>query len=64
MHRVFHLLFCLAVVALCAACPGAADEATVVDTCQKIAQKCRIANGQLGVCMMDSTGAFRCASQH
>lgn len=47
-----------------AGCPSASDETNVVDECSKTGVQCRMGGGKLGVCMMNTDGAFDCVSQH
>lgn len=59
MLKFLIAILCLLLVG----CPES-QAPTVVDTCSKSGEKCRIQKGQLGVCMMQTDGSFHCAPQH
>jgi hypothetical protein len=50
--------------ALLSACPSSAFERNIVDECSKAGVQCRLDGSKLGVCTMNTDGAFDCVSQH
>ncbi|MEO8705367.1 MAG: hypothetical protein ABI867_35315 [Kofleriaceae bacterium] len=60
---------CLVVLAACGSSSTAKPSGTTsdpVETCEKVADVCRLDGAKLGVCVQSKTkpGTFTCASQH
>ena len=58
--RIFILLVGLNLIG----CPSQSEAPTVVEECSKTGERCRITKGQLGVCMLNTSGEYYCAPQH
>ncbi len=59
----FLKIIALSIVLFLTACPIEGDSGPV-ETCTEVAQQCRMAQGQLGVCTSTMDGALLCMPQH
>ncbi|MGM0576528.1 MAG: hypothetical protein ACQEXJ_12435 [Myxococcota bacterium] len=60
MRRLVPVLLFLAL----ASCRGESDGPSVVETCTRVGERCRLGSNTIGVCNMDNRGALRCVDQH